>query len=75
MASAVTSHSRKITISNRPKPMMGPIDGERTTPNASTQLTSNPSSRRLLISFSPTAANGPTRAKPDASGNSSGTTS
>jgi len=30
MASAVTSHSRKIAISNRPNPMMGPIDGERT---------------------------------------------
>ena len=54
--------------------MMAPIDGERSTPNASTQLTAMPSSRRLLISFSPTAASGPTSAKPDASGNSNGTT-
>src|SRR4029077_15076185 len=69
--SGAPSKNRKIATNKRRSTTIAPNERERMTPNASGQAAS-PYSRRRLISYRPSAANGPTSAKPDASGNSSG---
>ena len=51
---------------------MAPMEGARSTAKASVQPVWAPISRRRLISLRPMAAIGPTSAKPETSGNSSG---
>src|SRR6476619_3756116 len=67
---AASSQSRKIASSTNPSTRIAPKAGELIAPKASAQVMGMPCSRLRLISYRPTAATGPTRAKPDASGNS-----
>jgi len=75
IASALASHAANSTARMTPSPTIVPSDFAFSTSKTCVQSVSSPASRRRLSSYNPTAASGPTSAKPEIMGKISGTTS